>query len=212
MLLTIIKKNRKYFKSERNGYACKVLIDDNSADLELGEQNLAVDDISVKSKYGTDVIYKLSASAEIQKDSGICTLKTAFYNKNLVESCHKLGGKWDGDEKVWVFPGFVEGEVEELDEKYNSKMVDIELSFSEDYDFYGYQAPFFVSGFKIATATGRDSDAKINDGIAIIKGGASGGGSRKNWCTQILDGSVIRMSMPELCIDDIEQNIDIKRL
>ena len=207
----IIKKNRKYFAATtKNGYNCKILIDQNSEGLELGENNLTVDDISVRSKYGTDLIFKLSASVDEQKNAGICTLQTAFYNKILVDECHKLGGMWDADEKAWIFPDFVSDEVELLDEKYNSKMINIEMSFDDDYK--GFAEAIYIAGFKIAQAFSRDSGSKAADGIAFIAGGTTSGGSIKNWKTSIREGSIIRMSMPELCLADIDDCIAVKKI
>ncbi|EOX4801897.1 hypothetical protein ACU440_002650 [Vibrio alginolyticus] len=95
MILNIIKRNRKYFAAETaSKHKCKLLIDSNSENLELGEHCLAVEDISVRSKYGTDLIYKLSASAEAQAEQGIVSLKSD-YNSLLVEECHRLDGAWD---------------------------------------------------------------------------------------------------------------------
>ena len=91
--ITLIKKNSKYFAAKIGKFDCKVLVDNNSESLELGEHTLEFDDISVRTKYGTDLIFKLSASESEQEEAGIVTLKTDFYNKKLVEQCHKLGGK-----------------------------------------------------------------------------------------------------------------------
>jgi len=208
-MFNILKRNRKYFAATKDGYKCKILIDSNSENLELGEQTLAVDDISVRSKYGTDLIFKLSASAENQKDAGICTLKTP-YNIRVVDECRRLGGKWDGEEKAWIFPGFVADKVEALDEKYNSELINIEITFPDGTS--KWQGCIDVAGFKIASATGRDSGAKIANGVAFIKGEARSGGSVKNWMTVISEGTVIRMSIPELCFVDIGDDIVVAKI
>lgn len=209
---TITKRNRKYFAAKlENKYECKIIIDENSESLELGTHTLEVDDISVRSKYGTDLIFRLSAPAKQQKDAGICTLR-APYNKNLTESCHRLGGKWDGSEKAWVFTGLVAEQVEELDEKYNSRLVGIEVKMLRDY--YEHTAPIYIAGFEIAKAFGRDSGAKLADGIAIISGKAPYScGSAKNWATEIAEGTVFRMQIPENCIEDIEKDyFEVKKI
>jgi hypothetical protein len=167
-----------------------------------------VSDISVRSKYGTDLIFKLTSSIEEQEESGICTLKTTFYNKILVDKCHNLGGKWDADQKAWIFSGIVEDKVEMLDEKYNSKMIPVEISFIERYGS-DTNEPLDLIGFNIATATGRDSGARIGRGVSLIKGSLTSGGSIKNWCTVARKGTVIRMHIPELCIDELSGEYDI---
>lgn len=199
----ITKRNRKYFAAVLEGkYDCKILIDDNSNDLEIGDHQLSVDDISVRSKYGTDLIFKLSAPISNQKSAGICTLKTPFYNEKMVSTCRKLGGKWDPTASAWVFSGLVCDKVDELDEKYNSRLIQIEVKVLQK--FYEYESAATIAGFTIARAYGRDSGAKIGEGISFIEGKPDSGGSRKNWATIIKEGSVFRMQIPENCITDIE--------
>lgn len=199
----ILKRNRKYFSATKDGYKCKILIDENSEGLELGDnQELAVVDISVRSSYGTDVIYKLPQSAEVQKNAGICSLRSDRYNWIMVKECHRLGGRWIAEEKSWIFPDFVEDEVEILDEKYNSPLIAVEIKFPEG--AAEFNASIYVAGYCIATACGRDSGAEIAPDVAFITGCADSGGSVKNWKTVITENAVIRMRIPELCLEDID--------
>ena len=86
MYVNIIKKNRKYYAAKmKNGCKAKVVIDTYSANLELGEQELLLDNISVKTKWGADLIYKLRAPAEAQKEAGVTTLKSDIKYTPLVE-------------------------------------------------------------------------------------------------------------------------------
>jgi hypothetical protein len=215
MYINIFKKNRKYYAAKlKNGYKCKVVIDSNSQNLELGEQELLLDDVSVSTKYGTDVIYKLSAPAEAQKAAGIVTLKSE-YNSVLIKRCRELGGSWDGDAGAWTFSDLVTDEVEELDVKYNSTLVAIEIAVNDE--LYESKGPVELAGIKIAQAWGRDSGAKLGKGIALIAGEINSGGSAKNWCTEIYKGSIIRTTIPEMLIEDIESGdygskISVKRL
>lgn len=208
----IIKKCRKYFSATTGGYPCKILIDSNSESLEPGQQEIEVDDISVRSKYGVDLIFKLSASVSEQKTAGICTLQTPLYNSEMVSECHNLGGKWDSDAKAWVFSGIVADKVELLDDKYNSDLIPVEIKFT-DY-LWGSKGPAELCGFIIAKATGRDSGAHLGHGISLISGDIDSGGSVKNWGTNINAGSIIRMEIPENCYSDFESiaDIEIKKL
>ena len=201
----IIKKNRKFYAATKNGYKCKIIIDDNSKDLELGQQELMVTDESVRTKYGTDLIFKLSCSASKVKEAGICTLKSDSYNEILVRECRKLGGNWDKENSVWVFSALVEDQVELLDEKYNSEKVAVELKFLELVSFYERDAE--IAGITIARATGRDSGAELFNGVAVIKGEIRSGGSRKNWATVVEEDTVVRMYMSKLCINDIDTDV-----
>jgi len=204
----VTKRNRKYFAATTGGYSCKILIDDNSDALEIGYHTIDVEDISVRSKYGTDLIFRLAASASDQKSAGICTLR-ADYNENLVAACRKLGGKWDGDEMAWIFSGLVESEVEDLDAIYNSEMIAVELDFHDD--VVGRCAPVSMFGIRLASATGRDSGASFESGISVIEGGADSQGSSKNWQTVIKQGTILRMYMPEALIKNTD-DVTITRI
>lgn len=209
MILNIIKRNRKYFAAETdNKRKCKLLIDSNSENLELGEHCLAVEDISVRSKYGTDLIYKLSASVEAQAEQGIVSLKSD-YNSLLVEECRWLGGSWDKEQNAWIFPGFVSDEVEELDDIYNSVPITVEITAIEEILEYGKGIEFL--GRPLCRAFSRDSGARIDSEVALISGCATSGGSQKNWATILNEDSVLRLQVP-LEILEIHQDdrFDVK--
>ena len=192
---TINKKNRKYFDATVGNYKCKILIDAASENLELGATlQLQVNDLSVRSKYGVDLIFSLAANATDQKDAGICTLRHARFNQHLVDACRKLGGKWDGAEKAWVFSGMVADEVDALDDIFNSALAVYEITFETG--FGAHQSAMDICGYTVARATGRDSGAPLADGVALLEGGFSSGGSTKNWETTVTAGTKIRMELP----------------
>lgn len=207
---TIIKKNRKYFAARTDGYKCKILIDANSENLQPGEHNLEVDDISVRSKYGTDLIFKLSASVEEIKDAGICTLQHDRYNVGLIERCRELGGKWDRDTGTWVFSGLVAAEVEELDAIYNSDLIAVELT--ADDDIRAHRSCVEFCGYTIARAFGRDSGAKLSEGVSQISGRVTSGGSVKNWNTCIAEGTVLRMYLPKELLQSHSDGFSVRVL
>lgn len=191
----IIKKNRKYFAAKLNSkYSCKILIDENSEALDLGIQNLEVDDISVRSKYGTDLIFKLKGSVDEQKNAGICTLKTAQYNEIIIKKCRELGGKWDSANECWIFSGMVSSEVEELDYQINSEKIIVEVTANKT--LYAEKSPVYFLGYVVARAFGRDSGAKLGDNIALISGDVTSGGSMKNWATRVVEGSIFKLEIP----------------
>ncbi|MBN8102838.1 hypothetical protein [Vibrio vulnificus] len=209
MILNIIKRNRKYFAAETDSKRkCKLLIDSNSENLEPGEHCLAVEDISVRSKYGTDLIYKLSASVEAQAEQGIVSLK-ADYNSQLVKECRKLGGSWDKEQSAWIFPGFVANEVEELDEIYNSAPITVEITAIDEIREYGKGIEFL--GCPLCRAFGRDSGARIDSDIALISGYATSGGSQKNWATVLNEDSVLRLQVPSTILEKHQDDrFDVK--
>lgn len=195
--LNLIKKNRKYFAAKtENDYHVKLLIDENSENLELGKHDLLIEDISIRSKYGVDVIYKVVGEVTGKQ---IVSLKHRRYNYILIERCKSLGGKWDAETKAWIFTSLVENEVEELDYVYNSKEIPIELK--AKVDVYSSAEPLYFCGYTIGTATDRDSGAKLADEISVIEGWVTSGGSRINWTTEALTGTIIRMTIPELVLE-----------
>lgn len=190
----IIKKNRKYFAAITKGYKCKILIDSNSETLEPGPAELLVSDVSVRTKYGTDLIFKLCAEASEQKEAGIVTLQHFRFNRNLVKHCRDLGGKWDEESKAWVFSDIVSDKVEELDFIYNSKLIPVEIEAVEK--IFNYHESVEYLGYTIAYASGRDSGAKLGDCVSLISGSIDSGGSVKNWGTIVREGSKFRLNVP----------------
>ena len=198
--LNIIKKNRRYFAATQNDYKCKVLIDENSKDLETGEQDIIVEDISIRSRYGTELIYKVAAETTQEKDEKV-HLRHHTFNKLLVSKCKELGGIWDSDSGTWVFSDLIEDKVEELDYVFNSSLVNIEIEAKKDIDKRWESVDFL--GYPIAKATGRDSGAELGDGVYKIKGAIRSSGSVKNWASTVDEGSVFRLKVPEIFLNEV---------
>ena len=198
---TLLKKNRKYFAAIVKGHKAKIIIDSNSEDLPLGEHTLDLEDKSVRTKYGTDLIFELKGSAKEQQDAGICTL-TAPYNTLLVEQCRELGGKWDGQASTWVFSGLISDQIEELEALYSEDMTPVQITALEQCE--GYQDPVTCAGVVIARASGRDSGAELGHDIAKVSGSINSGGSVKNWKTIVKEGSVFRFMMPKGLIELVD--------
>lgn len=208
--LNVKKKARVYFQCEtENGYPAKLRITPESENLEPGTHELIVEDESIRSKWGTNLIYAMKTKFD---DKKVITFKHDRYNYWLVDQCRKLGGKWDADEKIWVFPSLVEDKVEELDDRYNADIVDIEITAKNVEG--SYCKPLYFCGYEIARAFGRDSGAKTNENVSLISGHVGSSGSRKNWYTYISEGSKIRLKIAKKLLDDnksqFEDEWDIK--
>ena len=188
--LQINKKNRKYFSCTHNGFEVKLVIDAASENLSLGEQELLIEDVSVRTKFGTDLIYKVVG--EIKKDK-IVTLQSHCYNDWLVDACHKLGGKWDSEASAWVFSPIVEQEVDELDRLFNDNLVVIDIEALDD--IVSYTSPVTFMGYTVARAFGRSSGAKVGATVKQLDGSISSGGSAKNWFTMVKKGSRFRLEI-----------------
>lgn len=202
--LNVIKKNRVYFACKtESGYSVKLKITPESENLTLGEHVLLVHDISVRSKYGVDVIYSLSE--EIKKDDGVVTLKHA-YNDTLVKKCRDLGGRWDTENKIWVFPRVVAEAVEELEYLYTSDLVDVEIEYiKEGVIDSDCREPIYFLGYVLARAQGRDSGATLGEGVALMKGRVGSNGSQKNWGTYATEGSIFRLKISKNLLKEKEE-------
>ena len=210
--VNILKKNRVYFACESDsGFKYKLRIDDASRELTTGQHTLMLKDVSVKSKYGTDFIYEVSAV--IEEEAGICTFKPTLFNYEAREKCKSAGGKWDADESAWVFPAIMSDVVEEIEETYETDIVWFELTTLDNRKpCYKPSSQRFVTvcGYYIASTYGRDDKAKICEGVHLVSGDISSSGSMKNYFPKISEGSVIRLQMPrafaERLIADYAEN------
>jgi hypothetical protein len=59
--------------------------------------------------------------------------------------------------------------------------------------WYEDRAGLFAGGRLVARAFDRDSGARLGDGVIILRGNATSGGSRKNWETRIQGGSIFEI-------------------
>jgi hypothetical protein len=149
------------------------------------------------------------------------------YNPDLPSAARNLGGKWDGSS--WAFDARYEDDVRKLykeiygtDGTNAGELVDIRVTVNEDWK--EWRSGLFLFGRQVARAFGRDSGARLGNGIVLKKGSASSGGSMKNWKTEIAEGSIFEMTdVPKAAVDNngapeeltveiIGQNIDREAL
>ncbi|MFT5602041.1 MAG: hypothetical protein ACI9N1_002291 [Flavobacteriales bacterium] len=205
--INIIKKNRKYFSAEINCRKVKVEIDDNSEKLGIGEYSLYVEDISIRSKYGTDEKYRLAVDMEKQKSTEVYSLQSTVRNSFLIDACRRLGGRYDTETSSWIFNAIVADKAEELDLIHNSELINIEIAAISDIQIYG--EPIRFCGFTIAQARGRDTGAILGDNVHMLEGDINSGGSAKNWTTNISEKSVFRLEVPEELLKQEQDNESI---
>lgn len=212
--INIIKKNRKYFAAEINGRKVKVEINANSEKLELGEHSLYVEDISIRSKYGTDEKYRLAIDMEKQKSTDVYSLQSTVRNSFLIDACRRLGARYDTETSSWIFNAIVTDKAEELDLIHNSELIKVEIAARSDIQIYC--EPIRFCGFTIAQARGRDTGAILGDNVHLLNGDINSGGSAKNWTTDISDKSVFRLEVPQELLKQEQDNEsmtwDIKKL
>lgn len=115
------------------------------------------------------------------------------YNSNFVAAAKRLGGKWSNG--AWVFDARDEQRVRDLcrttygTDGVASDLVTLRMSFREE--ARGYCEAVEICGRTVARATGRDSGARLGDGIVLLQGSIGSGGSAKNWETRVAAGSVV---------------------
>ena len=111
------------------------------------------------------------------------------YHKKLPAKARQLGGKWDKSETVWVYDIRTENKVAELYiDIYGyfgepTETVTVKYSLAED--LWEEKSGIFLCGRQIAKAWGRDTGAKVGNGIVLNNCRATSGGSWENWCTEI---------------------------
>lgn len=117
----------------------------------------------------------------------------APYHATFVARARDLGGKWRAPS--WVFDVRDENRIRELcRECYGTDgltadlcTLRIEWKQSSVVD----KAGFVAAGRPVARAFGRDSGAKLDDGVVMLAGGFGSGGSVKNWVTTVDEGTVV---------------------
>lgn len=120
------------------------------------------------------------------------------YNVDLPEQAKMLGGRWIGSKKRWAYRDEAETEVRAL---YLDVYGDWPGETSESVTLLclaGDSAEMTcesltLCGRPIARAFGRDSGARVADGVVIVSGNVGSGGSRKNWTTHMDTGSVFKL-------------------
>jgi hypothetical protein len=120
------------------------------------------------------------------------------YNPAFVRRSHNLGGKWNDELKAWIFDSRDEMRIRKLcidvygtdgsptETLYTIQAkanIDIEVSLNSIY----------FAGHQIARAWGRDSGAKLGEGVLLLEGEIGSGGSRNYWLTRIKSDSVIEI-------------------
>lgn len=136
----------------------------------------------------------------------ICELKHDRFNSILVSDCRELGGRFDRSECKWVFHDIVKDRVQKLEDLYNSELITIEITAKSDLTECHGTVEFI--GYTIARAFGRDSGAKLGDGVYMTDGKIRSCGSVKNWCSQVVAGSVFRLEVPRALYAGYKHNED----
>jgi hypothetical protein len=129
-------------------------------------------------------------------------------NENFRVNIKNIGGRWDPVKKEWYVRREFREELRGLliscygEDGYgqSSDYVDVKITFPE---MYVAGETLLFGGRVIARAFGRDSGARVGDGCAILAGGLSSGGSRKNFGVVVKAGTVLKVvKFPETLVKD----------
>ena len=139
------------------------------------------------------------------------------YNKDFVTKVKQIGGaRWNGSERCWVIPESeistaraymreVYGETDLPDEE---ERVTVDVTFLEMVQ--DWHDGVTVFGRQLCRAFGRDSGAKVGDGVTLIEGEIGSGGSRANWTTVVHEGAKFRIRNLAKAALQIESDYNIK--
>lgn len=134
------------------------------------------------------------------------------YDRSFVEKARNLRGSFDKQTSEWVFDDSIEEYVRQaLMDVYGTtgeERVETVSLVITDFEESKYTGPVELFGRTIARAFGRDSGAKLGDGIIWISGEYTSGGSVKNWRTYV-DGSfeIQNFPKPRLQKEDVQEAI-----
>ena len=120
------------------------------------------------------------------------------YSPDLPARARQLSGRWDRANGVWVFPLAAEPQVEGLyRDIYGSWDLPTEtvtlICTVQPGGAGEHNDGLSLHGRVIARASGRDSGARTAEGVVVLEGGFSSGGSAKNWRTCAGGGTRFRL-------------------
>lgn len=120
------------------------------------------------------------------------------YSPDLPPKARQISGRWDRSAGEWVFPAAAEEEVRALYLDVYGEWDDViqdtvTLLCVSDDGAYEERGSLTLGGRVVARAYGRDSGAITADGIIVLEGEFTSGGSRANWRTMCEPGTKFKM-------------------
>jgi len=121
------------------------------------------------------------------------------YNTRFKLGARVLGGQWQAQDRLWVFPGENERWVRLLcqdwfgtDGSSPPDLVDVHITFNEAQSHHGGEVAIF--GRVVANSYGRPAKIRLGEGVAFVQGHAfiESEGIRQR--TVVAAGSVVRMA------------------
>lgn len=131
----------------------------------------------------------------IDRSNGKISVTTPYY-PSFAPAARDLGGKWAPP--AWVFDEREESAVLHLVDdifgwKPDCKLVDVQVQHAALDGKAQREAEYFGGRLVCRVFSKHDARAKLGDGVIIVTGSASGGGSAKNFFTYIQEGTVFEV-------------------
>ena len=129
------------------------------------------------------------------------------YNPQFVSKIKTAGARWNAIDKAWTMHAAnidvareIRDDMPAADEKLVRVRVTALQNISAD------RGPIVLLGRIIASARGRDSGARVGEGVAFIDGKPQSGGSVKNWTTEISEGSIFVVAdVPTTLLGELDE-------
>ena len=133
---------------------------------------------------------------QITKSGTDLLVQTPHMNTNFNKRLRDMGGRWESP--AWRVDARNEALVRAAlkrsyggDGEGEPDTVSLQCHIEKD----SWQGPVEVAGRVIARAFGRDSSAKLGEGVVRLEGSVTSGGSRANWRT-VVDAVVVIHDCP----------------
>lgn len=197
---TVIERGKNYFLCRVEGMHCRIIIDDFSDPMPLGDHSLHVEEISDRyNHYANDGVFKLTLPYAEQDSIDICTLNAGAKNNFTYRACLRLGGKWEPILNEWVFSASVKEKVDKLGEVVNSELKLVEVEFRETVSMPGKQLSLF--GFELVKGLNVNNLPILHKGVIVKKGNISFIVNQSPK-TIAIAGTKVRLYVPELMLDN----------
>jgi len=128
----------------------------------------------------------------IQERNGSLTVR-APYHPDFPSRAKRLTGRWNPAEQVWTFDPRTEPEVRELCTAIygtdGTPTATVTVRAIAARQVAEFREPVTLYGRVLARARGRDSGAKLGEGVVLVKGRICSGGSARHWKTIVEEGT-----------------------
>ena len=196
----VLERGNDYFVCQVDGMHCRIVIDEFSSALTIGEHRLHVEEVSDRYvHHSKDGIFRLTLPLEEQDSIAICTLNAGPRNQFTYRSCLKLGGKWEPILNEWVFSASVSDKVDQLRQIIHSPKKILEVTFKETISMPNKSLSLF--GFELVKGIKRNHEPIFHRGVCLKKGTISYVVSDTSK-TVALAGSIVRLTVPEGMLED----------